>query len=110
MKLQFSHVGIPTKKFISKEKYESFFNIHRVDAKWSPFYIEYLRFEEKKILPEILAHKFHIGMKVDSIEEVLEEAEEIIVPIVELEEERICFIQKDGIIFELIQEGGEEYE
>lgn len=108
MKLTFSHVGIPTGENMPGEQYEKFFNLNRADAKWSPFHIEYLRFEDRKLLPEILSKMFHIGMEVDSIEEALPLVDEVVVPIIELGEERICFVKKDGVIFELIQKAGED--
>ena len=47
-------------------------------------------------------------METDSIEEALKMIDEVIVPIVELPDQRICFVQKENIILELIQKVGVE--
>ena len=60
------------------------------------------------MLPEILTVSSHVGMETDSIEEALKMIDEVIVPIVELPDQRICFVQKENIILELIQKVGVE--
>lgn len=110
MVLKFSHIGIPTLEKKEQEQYEALFNLYRTDASFSLFHMEFLRFREKLLLPEILKTSFHVGMETDSLEEVLKMVDEVIVPIVELPDQRICFVRKDQMIFELIQKVGAENE
>lgn len=108
MILKFSHIGVPTREKKEHEQYEALFNLYRTDASFSLFHMEFLRFREKLLLPEILTASVHVGMETDSIEEALKEVDEVIVPIVELPDQRICFVKKDDIVFELIQKVGVE--
>lgn len=105
MSAEYMHVGIP----ITNKKPGMFYNegakIWMSNVQDYDYKIEYLKFEEGTVFPEILHRQPHVAYKVDSIEKYLKEADSVIVAPMEIAEKvRIAFIMKDNAIFELYED------
>jgi len=106
MSAQFLHVGIPITQRKPNMTYVDGMKIHMSNPSDYDFSIEYLKFEEGTLFPEIMHHQPHVAYKVDSLEHYLAEADRVLVQPLEIGGgSRIAFIVKDEVIFELLQEG-----
>ena len=65
MKMEFHHIGIPTKKKRANETYMAGAKLYVTDVADSEHKIEWLRFEEGSPLPKILQTTAHAAFKVD---------------------------------------------
>ncbi|MDR1932810.1 MAG: hypothetical protein LBQ57_08330 [Spirochaetales bacterium] len=106
MSAKYMHVGIPVtnKKpnmiYNEGAKFWMSKNVDDYDYK-----IEYLKFEEGTIFPEILHKNPHVAYQVDDMEKYLQEADRVIVEPMEVGPKiRIAFIVKDETIFELYED------
>jgi hypothetical protein len=67
MKMEFHHIGIPTKKKRANETYMAGAKLYVTDVADSEHKIEWLRFEEGSPLPKILQTSAHAAFKVDDV-------------------------------------------
>ena len=101
MSAQFMHIGIPVTNKKEGMTYDDgakiwCSNVDDYDEK-----IEYLKFEEGTIFPELLHHVIHVAYNVDDLEKYVASADSIVVPIMQLNETaRIAFVLKDGALIE----------
>ena len=102
MGYKFLHVGMPTTKIRPNEVYVEDMKLYMVDPIHTDLNIEYLRFQDGTIFPEIMHTNPHIAYEVDSIEKATKDAEIIVEPI-DLGDKIICFAIKDNIIFEFTE-------
>ena len=96
------HIGVPTVTIRPNEEYVEAMKLYKVDPKHSEFNLEYIRFQDGTPFPEVMHTNPHIAIEVDCIEEASKGTQVIVKPI-ELTDCIICFIVKDGVIFELTQ-------
>ena len=104
MSAEYMHVGIP---IVNKKP-------NMVYAEWGGFWvnecvdeydykIEYLKFEEGSIFPEILAKQPHVAYKVDDIQHYMDDADQVIFGPYDLNGDLLAFVIKDDAIIELYQ-------
>lgn len=105
MAATFMHIGIPVTNKKPGMTYSEDMKLWMSNPDDYDFKIEYLKFEEGTIFPEIMHKNPHVAYKVDDMEPYLADADQIIVqPIVLSETTRIAFIIKDDTILELYEE------
>ena len=106
MSAKYMHVGIPVTNKKPNMVYNEgakFWMSKSVDD--YDYKIEYLKFEEGTIFPEILHKNPHVAYHVDDMAKYLEEADRVIVEPMEVGPKiRIAFIIKDETIFELYED------
>ena len=103
MSAEYMHIGIPilNKKPGMTHCEGPKFWVSNVDD--YDYKIEYLKFEEGTPFPEILNRQWHVAFKVDDIEKYVGEADRVLVPIMQANDEgdRLAFIEVDGAIIEV---------
>lgn len=105
MSAEYMHVGIPITNKKPNMVYNEAMKIWMSNPNDYDEKIEYLKFEEGTIFPEILHRQPHVAYKVDNMEKYIKEAESVIVePIAIADNVRIAFVIKDNAIFELYED------
>lgn len=103
MSATYMHIGIPVlnkKPGMVYNEGGKFWVSENVDA--HDYKIEYLKFEEGTIFPEILSKQPHVAYQVDDMAPYLAEADRVIFGPAALDEHNsIAFIVKDDAIIEL---------
>lgn len=97
------HIGVPTTKSIEGEIHIEGAGIYITEPEKSPFAIEYVRFLPNSIFPQAMHYDVHVAAKVDSIDEYVKLADEVIVPKMDNGDSYLCFVKKDMAIIELIE-------
>lgn len=102
--MEILHVGVITNVPVDGEAYNDGLKVHLTDPENHPFKYEFLRFEDGSPLHKRIQTEPHIAIKVDSIEEEVSKATEV------LSEEMDCgggmfirFADVDGFIFEFTE-------
>ena len=105
MSAEYMHIGIP----ITNRKPNLTYNeggkvwVSKVDD--YDFKIEYLKFEEGTIFPEVLHRNPHVAYKVDDLDHYIADADSVICgPMSMGDSAKLAFVWKDGAIIELYQE------
>ena len=106
MSAEYMHIGIP----ITNRKPNMTYNeggkfwVSKVDD--YDFKIEYLKFEEGTIFPEVLHRNPHVAYKVDDLDHYIADADSVICgPMAANDKgDQLAFVWKDGAILELYQE------
>jgi len=102
MSYKFLHIGVPTTKVKPNEIYVEKMKLYKAEPEHSPFFMEYIRFQDGCPFPEIMHMNPHISFEVDSIAEASKDAQVIVEPI-DLGQIIISFIIKDNVILELTE-------
>ena len=105
MSAEYMHIGIPVTNrkpgMLHNEGAKFWYsNVDDYDYK-----IEYLKFEDGTIFPEILAKQPHVAYKVDDMTPYLADADRVIFGPYDLGADKLAFIIKDDAIVELYQSG-----
>ena len=104
MSATFMHVGIPVTNKKPGMTYGEGAGLWMTNPDDYDFKIEYLKFEEGTIFPEIMHKNPHIAYLVDDMVPYLNDADNVIVPPMGIDGGlTIAFIVKDDTIFELMQ-------
>lgn len=104
MAASFLHIGIPITNKKTDMRYKPDMKLWLTNPEEYEFKIEYLKFEEGTIFPEVMHKNPHIAFAVDDIEPYLEQADRIIFgPAENGPGVRIAFIIIDDTIFELYE-------
>ncbi|MEF9960812.1 MAG: hypothetical protein RR448_09565 [Niameybacter sp.] len=98
------HIGIPTTQEKEGNLYVEGANIYVTSSEDSPFAIEYVRFLPGTVFPESMHYSVHIAAEVDSIDSYLQFADEVLVPKMDNGACYLCFIKKDNVIIEMIEQ------
>lgn len=105
MSATYMHIGIPVTNKKEGMTYNEDLKIWMSNPDDYEFKIEYLKFEEGTPFPEIMHKNPHVAYNVDNMETYMAEADQILVPPMELAPGvRICFIVKDDAIIELYEQ------
>ncbi|MCC8155199.1 MAG: hypothetical protein LIP01_14010 [Tannerellaceae bacterium] len=99
----FSHVGIPTTENKEGAVYNEVLSVWLTDYSNSPNKIEFLKFEEGSILPEIIQTTAHLAYVVPNLEEELKGKKVIFEPMVCSDTLTIAFIEEEGIAVEIME-------
>lgn len=102
--MEILHIGVINNKPIEGEVYNEGLKVHLTSPDNHPYKYEFLRFRDGSPLHERIQKEPHIAIKVDSIEEALSNATEV------LSEEMDCgngmyiaFADVDGFLFEFTE-------
>lgn len=107
MAAEYMHIGIPVlnkKPGMVYNDWGKFWVNESVDE--YDYKIEYLKFEEGTMFPEILSKLFHVAYKVDCIDTYLKEADRVVFGPKDTADgaASLAFILKDDALIELYQE------
>ena len=105
MSAEYMHIGIPITNSQPNMTYNEGgkFWLSKVDD--YDFKIEYLKFEEGTIFPEVLHRNPHVAYKVDDLDHYIADADSVICgPMAMGDSAKLAFVWKDGAIIELYQE------
>ena len=100
---KFHHVGIPTTKPISRERYLPRLKMYVGGFEESPYGIEWMRFEPDAPQPELVKTVPHVAFEVDDLRSELEGQNVIVEPTSSSEGLIVAFIEYDGAPIELMQ-------
>ncbi|MDX9772674.1 MAG: hypothetical protein RBT02_04535 [Bacteroidales bacterium] len=102
---RFHHLGIPTQEKMSGEKYLPQFKFHVSGFETSPFGIEWMRFEERSPIDDLIQTVPHIAFEVDDLDAELRKHnfDIITMPNSESDEVRVAMIKHNGAPVELIE-------
>jgi hypothetical protein len=102
---KFHHVGIPTNNSINNEKYLHHLKIAVGGFEDSPYGIEWMRFEEGCLVPDMIKSIPHVAFEVDNIDVELATHEFKIITEVNSPGEgvRVVMIEDNGAPVELIE-------
>ena len=102
--MKVNHIGVPVSKPVPNEEYVAEMKVHLTHPEEHPFLFEYLRFDADAPQPEELRKMIHIAYECPNLEEAIKGADKIVIePFQRLENLRLAFIIKDGILMELME-------
>jgi hypothetical protein len=106
---RYHHLGIPTSRKISGEKYLPRFRFHVSGFEISPFGIEWMRFEPDSPVHELIKEVPHLAFEVDNLDEELSRLPFEIIKHPDLTDPgiRVAFIAHNGAPVELIEFNGQ---
>ena len=99
----FNHVGFHTSEQLEGASFNEGLKVWLTDFTKSPNKIEFLKFEEGSIMPEIIQKQAHIAYTVPCLEEALKGAKVIFGPAAVDESLTIAFIEEEGVSIELME-------
>lgn len=98
------HIGVPTKEVKADAEYIDLFKVYVTNPDNHMYQFEYLRFAEDTWMPKEIQEQPHIAVKVNRLEDELQNAERILVEPIEVDEHlRVSFVVIDGMILELVE-------
>jgi len=102
---RFHHMGIPTLEKMTGEKYLPQFKFHVSGFETSPFGIEWMRFEERSPIDDLVQTVPHIAFEVDDLDAELRKHnfDIITMPNSVSDEVRVAMIKHNGVPVELIE-------
>ena len=100
---KFLHVGVPTTKSLPGEAFSEERGIYFLPPEASDFQMEYVRFLPDTKFPGAIHYAPHVAGEVDSIEETVKYADEVLMPKTDFGPFYFAFVKKDGAIFELVE-------
>ncbi len=102
--MEFLHIGVPTVEVQENEMYNEGLQVHITNPDDSKFKFEYLRFDSAATMNKEIQENVHVAIKVDSLDEYLKLADEILMDkYVVNDTMTIAFIKKDGAILEIVE-------
>jgi hypothetical protein len=102
-KFKYNHMGLPTNQKLKNEKYLPNLDIYTSGYQENEFNIEWMRYGEKCVVPDIVRQLPHIAFEVEDIYEALKGHEVIIEPNVPSDGLIVAFILVNGAPVELMQ-------
>jgi hypothetical protein len=100
---KYHHLGIPTKTPVQGEKYLEQYKIWHCGYEESDFGIEWMRYEEDCLLPDIVKTIPHVAFEVDDIQAAIRGKKVIIEPNSPSAGIIVAFIEENGAPVEFIQ-------
>jgi hypothetical protein len=102
-KYHYNHIGIPTQKKMENETYLPKFDIYTAGYEENEFNIEWMRYGENCLLPDIVKRLPHVAFEVDDIQEAIDGQKVIIEPNSPCEGLIVAFILVNDAPVELMQ-------
>lgn len=102
--LRYHHIGIPANEPKEGEVYLPDYKVYHCGYEKSEFGIEWMRYEDGCIMPEIVKKIPHVAFEVDDIYEAIKSRRVIIEPNSPSEGVVVAFIEENGAPIELIQQ------
>ena len=100
---RYHHIGIPHSEPRPGELHVAHLGVHVSGFETSPYGIEWIRFEPRCDVPEIVRTVPHIAFAVDDLNEALKGREVLIAPTEPAAGVRVAFILDDGAPVELLE-------
>ena len=100
---RYHHLGIPHNAPRAGERHLDHLGVHVCGFETSPYRIEWIRFESRCQLPEIVKTIPHIAFAVDDLDEALKGRQVLIAPNAPSPGVRAAFILDDGAPVELLE-------
>jgi len=96
------HIGVPSDKEMPGEEFYEEVNEYCTNPDDHPYKLEFFRFPEGcDALPLEMISTWHVCIEVDSVEDTVEEMDEIVLPIQADANPVFAFAKKDGVMFEI---------
>lgn len=108
-KYKYHHLGIPTKIHREGEIYLEDYKCYASGYGGNEFGIEWMRYEDDCLLPEIVKTVPHIAFEVENIDEAIRNKKIIIEPNSPSKGNIVAFVEIDGIPVEFIETIGAGY-
>jgi hypothetical protein len=102
--LKYHHLGIPTTVKKPGERYLPEHKVYVSGYEDSAYKIEWMRYEAKCTLPEIVKTIPHVAFEVDNLSEAIKGKKVIIPPNSPSDGVQVAFIEENGAPIEFIQE------
>ena len=103
----FDHVGVPTTDRQPAEMYVEATKVWVTDPARHPNRIEYLRFEPDSPVHGPVRDLPHVAFRVPKLEPEMSGTEILLGPFQATETLRVVFVQKDGAVFEFMENAAE---
>lgn len=101
--MRYHHLGIPTQVPQPGETYLEQFDAYCTDHERNPFGIQWMRYDTKCPLPEIVKTVPHVAFEVDDLDQAMAGHEILIEPNCPSEGVRVAFVLVDGAPVEFLQ-------
>lgn len=101
--MKYHHVGIPTKEIQPNETYLGKYKLHCTDHESNPYGVQWMRYDEDCVLPEIVQTLPHFAFEVEDLNAALEGKVVIIEPNSPSKQVRVAFILEDGALIEFLE-------
>lgn len=103
--LQFNpvHIGVPTQEIKPGANWVEGMKIFITNPDEHPFGLEFVKFEPGNPFHEKIQNGLHVAGHVDSIDKILGQVDEVLLPKTDGGDFFMCFVEKDGVILELIE-------
>jgi hypothetical protein len=96
------HIGVPSTKEMPGETYYEAYKEYCTNPDEHPYKLEFYRFPEGcDTFPPDMINTWHICIEVDSVEDTVQEMDEIILPVQKDASPMFAFAKKDGVVFEI---------
>ena len=100
---RYHHLGIPHNAPRADERHLDHLGVHVCGFETSPYGIEWIRFESRCQVPEIVKTIPHVAFAVDDLDEALKGRQVLIAPNAPSPGVRVAFILDDGAPVELVE-------
>jgi hypothetical protein len=101
--MKFDHIGVPSSTPRKGEVYIEAAKVHVTSPDAHPYRVEFLRFEKGSPMPAAMQQSPHTAFCVDDLAKALKGEKILVEPFDATPTLRVAFIQKDGLILELMQ-------
>jgi hypothetical protein len=103
VQLKYHHIGIPTDVPRPGEEYDEKYKLYTSGYSQSPYGVEWMRFDQKCSVPELVKTVPHIAFVVDDLAAAIEGKEVLIAPNSPTEGVTVAFIVDNGAPIEFLQ-------
>ncbi len=101
--LRYHHLGVPTREPRPGERHLEALGVHLVPWDSNPFGIEWMRFEERCAVPDLVRSTPHLAFEVEDLDAALEGRQVIIPPNAPSDGVQVAFVVHAGMPVELMQ-------
>lgn len=102
-KYRYHHIGIPTSIPRKGEHYLPDFGMYHQGYEQSKFGIEWIRFDESSLLPDLVKEVAHVAFEVDDLDEAIRGLEILIQPNSPSDGVKVAFVLENGAPVEILQ-------
>jgi hypothetical protein len=103
MKYRYHHVGIPTEKRRKDMLHLKRLRVYASDHESNPYGIQWMKYEKRCRLPDLVRNVAHVAFEVDDLQEALKGKKVIIQPNSPSPGVLVAFIEEAGAPVELLQ-------
>jgi len=110
MNLRYHHLGIPTENMVEGMVYIEHLKVWATDHEANPFGIQWMKYDNECLIPEIVRRVAHMAFAVDDLREAIRGKNVIIAPNSPSPGVWVAFIEEAGAPIEFLQIEGEDSE